>query len=265
MSAVVEYRAPNIGDRVNCWTVLGALLFDGRVPCACVCGTRRKVDLRELVAGPRSCGCQEDFFTPEWCVHRLLDTGALHFEFGKTWLEPACGDGAIVRAVNAWVDAAAVVEPGAWRRPRWFLQDIRGEMVLEAGRSLLDAEVPVRGRAGDFLADPLCEGVDVVIGNPPFSLATEFVRRCLETCAGPVALLLQFGWLASQERAPLLQETPPDVYVLPNRPSFTADGQTDSRDYFWACWPPADERHRREGSFRVLATTPRALRAPKET
>ena len=39
--------------------------------------------------------------TPAWCIWRLLD--ALSLPCRCTWLEPAAGDGAIVRAVNAVV------------------------------------------------------------------------------------------------------------------------------------------------------------------
>ena len=37
--------------------------------------------------------------TPAWCVHRLLDTGRFTRDFDRTWYEPACGSGAIIRAV----------------------------------------------------------------------------------------------------------------------------------------------------------------------
>lgn len=201
----------------------------------------------------------DDFYaTPPWTVHRLLDDCALLREWlprNKTddvrWLEPACGDGAIVKAVASWL--------GARQGPLWAVNDIRQEAVDEFARTWHRAVSDVR--VGDFLPDgwPSAGRVDAVCMNPPFSLAEEFVRACLGRTEGPVATLLRLGWLSSAERQPLLREQPPDVYVLPNRPSFTGNG-TDSADYCWAVWPPADERHRERGSVRVLALTPKAER-----
>jgi hypothetical protein len=53
----------------------------------------------------------------------------------------------------------------------------------------------------------------------------------------------------------------PDVYVLPNRPSFTG-GSTDSIEYAWFVWRT---RAARSGTIRVLAETGREERigAPK--
>lgn len=197
--------------------------------------------------------------TPEWCVHRLLeDCGLLRDWLPRNegddvrWLEPACGTGSLVVAVNEWCLARKRT------LPLWFVNDIRDEIRAPLGRR----GYPLHGvRIGDFLTDswPSAKRIDAVLMNPPFSLAGDFVRACLARTAGPVATLLRLGWLSSAERQPLLREQPPDVFVLPNRPSFTGTG-TDSADYCWAVWGPADERNRDRGSLRVLALTPKAER-----
>ena len=198
------------------------------------------------------------YATPPWVVHRLLDDCALFREWlprnhgdDVRWLEPACGDGAIIKAVAAWL--------GAKQGPRWFANDIRQDAIDAV---LASTHPSVKTRCGDFLPDgwPGAGRVDAVLMNPPFALAEEFVRVALARTLGPVGVLLRLGWLSSAGRAPLLRDQPPDVFVLPDRPSFTGHG-TDSADYAWFCWPPADEpRTRERGSIRVLALTPKAER-----
>jgi hypothetical protein len=66
-----------------------------------------------------------------------------------------------------------------------------------------------------------------------------------------VIMLLRLNFLASEERSEFMQRTRPDVYVLPNRPSFVLAGKTDSIEYAWFHW------HKNStGIVRVLPTTP---------
>lgn len=81
-----------------------------------------------------------------------------------------------------------------------------------------------------------------VITNPPFSLAREFVEF-FHKADQFAAFLLRLGFLASQKRAPWWVARPPaHVLVLPERPSFTGDGKTDSADYAWVVWRGTTER-----------------------
>lgn len=86
------------------------------------------------------------------------------------------------------------------------------------------------------------EKYDIICGNPPFSLAEQFVSRCLELVApeGVVCLLLRLGFWESQARVPLLTEFPPAMtYVLSQRPSFYSDsgiGKTDGTAYAYFVW-----------------------------
>jgi predicted RNA methylase len=159
--------------------------------------------------------------TPAWCVRALLASVQLP---GWRWLEPAAGDGAIIRAVleqRQDVSFAACEIDGAH------------ETALEnAGAALI--------RIDDFVNLERYEPVpttpyyQVVITNPPFSQSLEFVEAALRR-APVVVMLLRLNWLASAKRNAFLRENPPSVYVLPRRPSFTGTG-TDATDYAWMVW-----------------------------
>lgn len=188
----------------------------------------------------------DDYYTtPSWCVRRLLDAwkprpGIL--------VEPSAGNGAIIRAFSA-------VIPGR----DWVAIERREE----EARSLL--QTGAVASIDDFLVD---EGgaaraaarlrVSAVIGNPPYSHAWQFVHEARRRFPGAdVCYLLRLAFVATADRAPFMRECPPDVYVLPDRPSFTGEGG-DSADYGWFVWPPVVARG--AGALRVLAVTPLAER-----
>lgn len=187
----------------------------------------------------------QDFYeTPAWCVNRLLD--AVTFPDGD-WLEPAVGNGAIIKAVTNYNPKSAI-----W----WTATDVRD--------TSMELNLPLKKlRKESFL---FWEWTDkdykVVITNPPYSLAEEFIRHALKIPSNPsVVMLLRLNFLASESRYPLFKEYPPDVYVLPNRPCFTGDGKTDATEYAWFVWPPRYEL-RRNGRLLVLGTTPAKERRP---
>ncbi|GAC1393243.1 MAG: hypothetical protein NVS3B10_00390 [Polyangiales bacterium] len=159
-----------------------------------------------------------DFFeTPAWCVRAILP----HLP-ARPWrvLDAGCGTGAIAReAARYWPDAAVVgveIDPG------------------RASEALVRVGPRLRVLNMDFLRAATLEA-DLVVMNPPFSLAMEFVQRALGVTP-VVAALLRLPWLASQKRAAWLRAHPPSVNVLPKRPSFTGDGRTDATDYAWLTW-----------------------------
>lgn len=184
----------------------------------------------------------DDFYeTPGWCVRRLLDRVKLP---GVEWLEPAAGKGAIIRAVNA----------SRGMLPKWTAVDLRPETKPH----LTDLVDGVDVYAGiDFLRGDFggCN-FDVVITNPPFSLAMEFIEEAL-LLAPYVVLLLRLNFLGAGKRAGFFAGEMPDVYVLPNRPSFTGGG-TDATEYAWFVWTP--ERGRKSGSISILDETPALAR-----
>ena len=166
--------------------------------------------------------------TPEWCVHRLLEVWEPP---SGRYLEPAVGRGNILRACNFHPD-------------RWVWFDIRAEVVDNPRDFLGVNEVP--------------PGITACITNPPYCLAEEFIRHSRKLCpAADLAFLLRVAFLASASRLPLWRDVgTPDLYVLPNRPSFTGHG-TDSADYAWFIWPP---EKRERGLVGILAETPKAER-----
>lgn len=167
----------------------------------------------------------DDFYaTPSWCTAAILP----HLDPGvplPVVLDPGCGDGAILRVCHE----------------RW------------PSAVLLGYDIEDRGCGWCYVRDALdpkpWDHPDVIVCNPPFSLAMEFLERALHEVApgGEVAFLLRLAWMAGQKRATFHRAHPSDVYVLPRRPSFTGNGKSDSADYCWMVWGP-----RRGGRWSVL-------------
>ena len=208
-----------------------------------------------------------DFYeTPEWATHRILEAlwaSETHRKLifqklifmskespsSPRWLEPSAGTGAIARAVKSW---EGMGDLGI----RWS--------AVEKDPSLADrlAQSPA-GRhfeICDFLsADSHRIGgnFDLVIGNPPYKQAEEFVIRAASFA--PYGLfLLRCGFLESTRRARMFDGWAPDVFVLPERPCFTGDGKTDMSSYAWCLFHYREERRR--GTIQWCKTTPRYVR-----
>ena len=177
------------------------------------------------------------YYTPGWCVERLLEACVLP---GGRWLEPAVGGGDIVRAVDAWRSAqeADAVD--------WTTVDIRPEVSPSLVADFGWWDCPWLSRVA------MPGGFNVCLTNPPYSLAMEYMHAGLHW-AQRVALLLRLNWLASHSRSSWLTDHCPDVYVLPNRPSFTGDGGFDACEYAWMIWRRDNSQ---SGSLRILKTTP---------
>lgn len=168
--------------------------------------------------------------TPRWCVRRLLEV-LVDLPMGA-WGEPCVGDGAIVRAVE---------EHFTGTKPPWFArQDIRNTSAAD--------------HVGDFLTDanPAFADCSVIITNPPFSLAREFIHQArAEAPRAMLVFLLRLNFLGSADRHGWLSRDMPDIYQLPNRPSFV-NGKTDSVEYGWFVWGPEPKV---EGRIRLLGLT----------
>lgn len=91
------------------------------------------------------------------------------------------------------------------------------------------------------LATRIARGPALVISNPPFSLADEFVMHTVNALAQDgkphcALFLLRLNWLGSRKRAAWLKFNPPRMIMpLVPRPSFTGGGQ-DSCEYAWIGW-----------------------------
>lgn len=93
----------------------------------------------------------------------------------------------------------------------------------------------------DFLTQPL-KPCDWIITNPPFALAEEFIKRCIEH-ERPFALLLKSQFWHARRRLDLFREHPP-AYICPLtwRPDFLFK-QHEKRsaplmDVMWCIWIP---------------------------
>lgn len=78
----------------------------------------------------------------------------------------------------------------------------------------------------------------VIIGNPPYSIAREFMEKCFEIANENtiIIMLLRTAFLESKSRFEFWQEHPvTELYVLSKRPSFTGKG-TDATSYSWFVW-----------------------------
>lgn len=175
-------------------------------------------------------------------MHRLLEEVALP---GGQWLEPSAGDGAIVRATN-----------GVRNDVDWLTVEIRSQ----CRHTLVDLVGERNVVLGDFLAvrpRRFRRRLSVVLSNPPFSLALPVIEHAMMFNPSYVVMLLRLNFLASNERSGFMRMHAPDVYVLPNRPSFSGRG-TDSIEYAWFVWH--GQRRRSNGQMRVLAPTNQAER-----
>jgi hypothetical protein len=85
----------------------------------------------------------------------------------------------------------------------------------------------------DYLGAPMAP-VDLIITNPPFSIALEFLQKSL-TEAQCVCYLLRLSFLGSKGRKPFWRENTPTHQMVIDRPSFTGNG-TDNSEYAWFCW-----------------------------
>lgn len=177
---------------------------------------------------------ENDFYpTPAVVIETFLDNYHIgdKGEITKI-LEPCAGNGNIIKALQE----------------RGYTSIKAVELRKEEAENLNNMLGYGNFAIADFLTlNPKHIGdIDVVITNPPFSLAMEFLQKSLEIVKndGKVILLLRLGFLASRKRFGFMRENPPtEMYVLNQRPSFTGKG-TDAQEYAWFVWDKAKEKQK---------------------
>lgn len=84
------------------------------------------------------------------------------------------------------------------------------------------------------------DGTDLILTNPPFSIAREFIDHSLEHC-NTCIMLLRINYLGSISRHEWWKQNKPTaLHVLSKRPSFTGKG-TDATDYAWFVWDKSEK------------------------
>lgn len=184
----------------------------------------------------------DNYPTPSWVTRRFLE-GPIELP-GGLWYEPCAGEGAIIDVVNAHR-----------RDVKWCATEIR-----EEARTVLDARCAEGVWQGSALERPMDSFgpvlPKVIITNPPFSLSWEMLNLWLRQFPDAYIVILQrLNFKGSQTRHPLMVTCPPDDYIVPDRPAFRGDGQTDSIEYAWFVWGPSP-RKRPFGRSYMLALTP---------
>lgn len=157
----------------------------------------------------------DTYFTPDWAVRQCIeDVVPFVCPVARTILEPGAGQGAFVKRLRERYPESNItavdVDPYDWP----------------------EADVSIHR---DFLTTRFDQRFDLTIGNPPFSIALEFINHAL-SCSKAVVFLLRQGFLSSQKRSAFFRmHRPSDVYIMANRPQFTDEG-SDKADYCFVCW-----------------------------
>lgn len=189
--------------------------------------------------------------TPHWCTTRFLEKINLRTA-NSFWLEPCVGNCSILDAVNNFYSTKNQTLPNwtAIEIQESFEEDIKKRLSQE--KYLISDFFKVDN---SFIKHP-----NVIITNPPFNHALEFIKKAIELEPEYVCMLLRLNFLGSQERSDYLREHMPDIYVIPNRPSFTG-GKTDSIEYAWFVWSKYNDYGKNSsGKIVILETTPANIR-----
>ena len=154
----------------------------------------------------------DDFYaTPPETVEALLSVEKFS---GPIW-EPACGDGAISKVLQA------------------------------AGYEVISTDLVERGFGPgrvDFLMETRALAPDIVT-NPPYKIGNEFAAHSCRLATGKVAFLMRLVWLEGQSRRKLFEATPlARVWVFSARiPRMHRDGYdgpktTSTIAFAWFVW-----------------------------
>ena len=182
--------------------------------------------------------------TPDWAVMRFLEKAHRRFKPG-TWIEPSAGHGAIIRVVNEFYENKdfdidwKCVELQKKFRPH----------LLKVSNDVQIKDYKDYKHTGKSAA--------VCITNPPYKEAEAIIKHA-RAHSDVVVMLLRVNFLASERRQVWLSKDTPDVYVLPNRPSFRWKG-TDATEYGFFVWDSSNA-----GKIQILDSTPGKVRSDEK-
>lgn len=161
---------------------------------------------------------QNDFYeTPAFATHLLLKEFRDIFDLVKdgVWAETAAGNGAIIKAVEDW-----------GYHPTWHAVEIDSERRKRVKHLDIPRDRLIVDDMGIYQMWAPPPRVDVIITNPPYSVAEEFIRRSINQ-APVIAMLLRLNFLGAVERGPLYKMWKPDLGQINPRPF------PDSCEYAW--------------------------------
>jgi hypothetical protein len=162
----------------------------------------------------------DNYETPKWAIRRFLEKFP-QIKQVPYILEPSAGNGKIIEVIKEFNPNAIIYANELREECRPSLESLTSQVTIQ-----------------DYLLSPPAKHFPLIIGNPPFSLAMEFIEHSLKK-GSVVAFLLRVNFLASNKRVKFMQEHTPSIYVLPNRPSFV-HGKTDMTEYAWFVWEPLE-------------------------
>lgn len=168
-----------------------------------------------------------DFYpTPESSVRSFLDNFP-PFKDGIDILEPGAGSGNIIKVLK---------EYGEFNFDAIEIRPEELKTLTEIGANTL---------IGDFLEMNITKKYDLIIGNPPFNQAIDFVKKSLGLLKpnGKLVFLLRTAFMESNRRYEFWQDPRhklSGLYTLHERPSFTGHG-TDATSYSWFVWEPDND------------------------
>lgn len=202
-----------------------------------------------------------DFYeTPGWATRAMLPhlgSGSMDRlrDAPRSVLDAGCGTGAIFReCLTCWPEAKVIGVEVEGARVREAARLMIGNLHFKDDRQqIIEEDFLNIGPPGSVFPRHDTDKDrkwDLVIGNPPYAKAQEFIEHALEI-GKTIAFLLRINYLASKKRAAFHKKFPADLYVLPKRPSFTNDNRTDATEYAWFVWGPGD-RKMGLGFWRIL-------------
>jgi len=164
---------------------------------------------------------ESDFYvTPEKTIHNFFDQ---YGDISGTILEPSAGNGNFLKVIKER-------QPFNWMTGVELRSEEKNNLEKYSDKVII----------GDFLSLNFdYDQFDYIIGNPPYSLAIEFLEKCFSMCSSTnttIIMLLRTAFLESKKRYDFWQRHPVNhLYILSERPSFTGKG-TDATSYSFFIW-----------------------------
>ena len=170
---------------------------------------------------------EQDFYsTPTSAIESILNEFSLGD--GIDVLEPGAGNGNIIQCLQKKYNNLAIDAIEIRQDEYNALKQLGVNVVID-----------------DFLNMQISKKYDLIIGNPPFSLAIKFINKCLNLLkpGGTLIFLLRTAFMESDRRFDFWQKEKNQLtglYTLHKRPSFTGKG-TDATSYSWFVWQPGNK------------------------